>query len=388
MIDAFGNVITITASVNVDVVGVSADSQTSAIDPQDQQAALEALSQIQPVTSIISMAPAPGTTIRQESNEIFSGSNYTEVLRFVTGNSTIQWPPTDSVHWIVSGVEEEAVVETGDTQQSYQGFHNIANAYAYTEAALLDPSYSADPTTSVLYGDGYYGVGGYSYTNLPEQPVWNVYWDTMIGLYSNIQTTLYPFLASYQDPAAQYPATQAPALEPEPLILTSTVNGVGIINRCYPSDYLGASGAPPLALNTPFWSSAERNSGVDYLELDLGTVQVVNFIYFEATSKPYLIDVAYDILDMAPQRTFIPVTYVPDIATPSILSLSYSAVSSNAWTPISIYVSNSLGLPIYTRFIRIGFTKNPGSSPFAVPLAAVTPYSIEVRNLRLGRSAN
>ncbi len=75
-------------------------------------------------------------------------------------------------------------------------------------------------------------------------------------------------------------------------------------------DYATLPGEPQQPTAPPFGASAARASGTEYLEIDLGTVQPVNFISFEATSKPYQIDAAYVLLDQAPQRSFTPVTLV------------------------------------------------------------------------------
>jgi hypothetical protein len=270
-------------------------------------------------------------------------------------------------------MENEAPAPVGNVSQNYQGFHNIRTAIAYTEAALTDPNYSVPMVGSI--------------------PIDILYWDTMIGLFSQNQTLLYPVLNNYQNVAAQYPAANAAAEQPEPLILTGSLNNIGVINENYPADYLSLPGVSQLSSQQPFWASAERTAGTDYLEIDLGSVQCVNYLYFEATSKPYTIDVAYDKWDEAPNRSFVPVTIVPSTVARSITNLDYSTAMTNPWSPVQIVFTNSLGLPVYTRFLRIGFTRNPGGSPFYTltqtpqgTSQTALPYSIEVRNLRVARS--
>jgi hypothetical protein len=205
----------------------------------------------------------------------------------------------------------------------------------------------------------------------------------MIGLYSVTQLALTPVLAQYQNPNARYDPVLAEAPSPDPLVITNTVNDINIINYEYPADYLSLPGVPQLPTSGAFWSSAERTVGTDYLEIDLGSVQAVNYLYFEATSKPYLLDVAYDTLDMAPQRNFVPVSWSPTL--PSVTSLAYTSAVTSPWTTVAMNVVNAMGQQIFTRFIRIGFTRNPGSTPYNPTSDQVIPYSVEVRNLRIGR---
>jgi hypothetical protein len=122
----------------------------------------------------------------------------------------------------------------------------------------------------------------------------------------------------------------------------------------------------------------ERLTGSDFLEIDLGTVQAVNFLSFEASQKPFDISVSYDLLDAAPVRRFIPVTLVNERKAPSVLSTSYEAKNINQWSLITQNISTSLNTMIYTRFIRFEFTRPEKGLPF--------PYSVEVRNLRIGRN--
>jgi hypothetical protein len=88
--------------------------------------------------------------------------------------------------------------------------------------------------------------------------------------------------------------------------------------------------------------------------------------------------VDYDLLDAAPDKRFIPVTIQSEVDAPSTLSLSYDAHNVNQWTLVTLNVGTSLGAMIYTRFLRFEFARKPGGLTF--------PYSIEVRNLRIGRN--
>lgn len=350
-------------------VGVSADGEEAAISPADWHYATIAINNIKPVTTIVTPGKAPGVTQRQIANNIFSGSSFTEVLRYVTGSTAVQWPPLDTTHWIESAKEHEAPVAQFGQQSKYSSFHNIANAVAYTESALEDPEYETSSWASVQFE----------------------YTDEHIGPYSIVQKALFPFLAPYTDPSYVFAAALSEANPPEPLTIQSVVNGndsaVGLIDGIYPTDYQSLPGVPKITTTNSFWSSTERPEGDDYLELDLGTVQTVNYISFEGSSKPYDIDVAYDLLDMAPKRRFQEVTFRNQTEAPSILNLGYNAANQNPWTSVTLNFTTSLGTPIFTRFIRLKFSRRlGGQTPFKNPDGTLIPYSIEVRNLRIGRN--
>lgn len=368
MVDVLGNTLTVNATVDVDIAGVSADSQTASLNPADEHAMQIGLDKVRPQTSFVTSISAQSTTERQPIQKVFAGSNYIEVLRYEIGNSSVAWP-SDDLHWIQSGVEQEAPRPVDDLQHHYQGFHNIVGVTAYTEQALDDPNYNLGTADLTLY------------------------WDTMIGRFNPAQVALYPFLAQFQDNSMRYVATDAPAPSPDPLIITTTVNGVGMINNIYPSDYMGLSGQLADA-STRFWSSAERTlssvqtTAIDYLEIDLGTTQAVNYIYFEATKKPYTIAVSYDRLDQAPSRDFQPVTLLLSDQVPSKTSLSYDATATNPWEIVEIHFTDMLEKMIYTRFIRLEFSHTPGNTPFAPGTGQFVPYSVEVRNLRVGRNVS
>jgi len=134
-----------------------------------------------------------------------------------------------------------------------------------------------------------------------------------------------------------------------------------------------------------FWGSTERTEGEDYLELDFGTVQAVNFVSFEATRKPYNIDLQYDILDQGDERQFVSVT--PSAMLPAHFTLGYSPSYTNPWTPIVINFTDSIGQMIFSRYLRLKFTRRDDSnSPFVGSNGSKRPYSVEVRNLRSGRA--
>jgi hypothetical protein len=349
--------------VEVGQVGVSADGETAIIPVEDWYYAQAAIDNIKPMTAIVTPGKAPGITKRQIPSASFADSEFIEVLRYVTGRRGLPWPPVDATHWIEPGIEHEGPVSLNAQQSHYVNFHNISTAVAYTEAALTDPDYA-----TVLW-----------------PTVQDNYKDEHIGIYSPAQRALFPFLATFNTTTEEFKAVDGPVDPPEPL--TTQAGAVPLVNGIYPVDYqtlTTISGAP--SETAPFWSSLERPEGEDFLEIDLGKVQGVNFIVFEATKKPHDILVSYDLLDGAPARRFVPVTYVNEREASSVLSLHYDATHENNWSLVSLNVENALGSMIFTRFIRIEFIRRPGV--FLEADGSFTPYSVEVRNLRIGRNVS
>lgn len=352
--------------ITIQTAGVG--TQGSVIAPADEHAMREAVNQIRPLTALITTQAGHSPVLQQPPNEIFTGSAQIEVLRYVTGRRPLVWPPLDATHWIESGVEHEAPRPLGQPPQHYQGFHDVTGIQAYNERALNDPLYEAG--------------------TLSMDP----YWDTQVGTFSQAQLTLSPGLNYFNSPQVQFDASHALAVHTETLII-STLQGQGIVNGVYPADYLSLPGVTqPLGLQKSFgagstiWASLERTEGADYLEIDLGHAQAVNFLYFEASHKPFLIDVAYDILDQSPARVFRPATIAPSSDGQSVTSLAYDPLQ--LWDTVSMYFLNLRGSMIYTRFIRIGFTRSPNGTVYQPVGQNVIPYSIEVRNLRVGRNVS
>jgi hypothetical protein len=333
--------------VAVDQVGVSADGEEAVIPTEDWYFAQDAINNIKPVTCILTPGKAPGLTKRQIPNASFADSEFIEVLRYVTGKRGLPWPPVSSTTWIEPGVENEAPVALNGQHANYVNFHNVASAVAYTEEGA---------------------------EHLEE--VEN-YKDEHIGIYSPAQQAQYPFLAKFQSPREEFKAIDAAVNPPE--LLTTKVGPEPLVNYIYPAVYQNLAqiqGAP--SETAPFWSSLERLEGSDYLEIDFGTVQAINFLSFEASQKPFKIAVSYDLLDAAPARRFIPVTLLNEREASSIQSTSYEAKNVNQWSLITMNVETSLSAMIYTRFIRLEFTRPAKGLSF--------PYSADIRNLRIGRN--
>ena len=364
--DVTDDPINVVGLIKVQQAGLSTAGQHTTIAPVDEQAMQTAVRQIQPLTALITTQPGQVSTVPQQVNSSFTASNLTTVVRYVTGRSPFNWPPADATHWIEPAVEHEAPHALGTDSHQYCGFHNITNIQSYTEEALADPSYG--PFEGLLHPG----------TNLNLN--FTRYWNSLIGHFSPNQLILTPGLHSYNSGVTQFLPIGCLAAQTEPLVI-SNVGSQGVINDVYPVDYFSLPGIPQPVGGT-LWASMERVDGIDYLEIDLGTVQPVNYLYFEATNKPYQIDISYDLLDQYPARAFYPVTF--PINGLSCTSLSYNPVQ--LWSACTNLFTNRLNRMVYTRFLRIGFTRTPTGTPYGPVGRAVIPYSIEVRNLRIGRN--
>lgn len=340
-----------TITISTQREGVDQSETIASISDRDKRYLHEALGKIKPVSSIVTYAKSKGIQKQQTFNSVFSEQSFIEVARFVTGSTSINWPQKDNTHWIESSIEHQAPKQKNFLQSHYQGFHNIVSIISYTEANI-----GSTPTRST---------------------------NDHIGDFSALQKILYSPLVTQNPSDFVYTTDQALADYAEPLIVENS-NNTPLINGIYPIDYSGLAGVPGIRYKyDQFWSSLERNSGEDYLEIDLGTVQPVNYIYFEATQKPYNIEVDYELLD-DPDGTKIwnPVSFSNDIS--STTSIGYDLIQ-NVWNTVELNIQTSNNQLIYTRYLRLRFIKrfDDGSIFTGTPNL---PFSIEIRNLRVARN--
>lgn len=361
---------------NVDYIGnveptastLSSQGLETQFAPQDVQAMLTAVDVIRPQTTFITANRGQSLYTTQRPSAVFADQNYTTVLRYVTGNINVVWPNVDGyTHWIQPGVEHEAPTLAGTYSSQYCNFHEPSSIIAYNDQALT--------------AENYYNASGSS-------PFWIPYYDTHIGQFNQAQQALFPFLARYLDSGYIFEPQYALAYNPNLAQITNVTNqGEALLDGAYPLGYLGLSGVSQTSYAPgPFWSSVESTSGTDYLEIDLGSPQAINFIYLEGTNKPFEITVDFDVMDQAPSRNFVPASI--SYTYPSVTALDYLPSQASVWTSVYLPVANPKGGMIYSRFIRIGFKRNASTPPFVLTYNTSIPYSIEVRNLRIGRLIN
>jgi hypothetical protein len=350
-----------TISVTTTRGGLDASEEVVEVGPREQYHLQQALDRIKAVTTIPTVAPAAGTRTAQPTNVSYSSSEFIEVVRFVTGNAAVTWPPVSGTSWVESLAEKEAPRAWGSGRHHYQGFHDVSAVKSYTDVALDDPDYES-------------GVIPLEHTS------------EHVGLFSPAQKVLYPPLQT-TDSDLRYTADRATADYPEqPLITGTDGSGLPLIMGIYPVSYARLPGVPQVRYrDEQFWASRERPEGSDYIEIDLGSVVAVNFLAFETLRKPLDIDIAYDFLDQTPRRKFLPVTPDTALAYPDHVGFAREA----GWTYLEFHFGDVTGAPIYTRYLRLGLSRRLDTNePFLYDVARgiQEPWSVEVRNLRVGRN--
>lgn len=353
---------------------IPVETVTGALDPNSEQSVISdaarhsmevAIDYLRPVAAFPSFNDARSLLHSQPWATTTASSAFTQVIRFVTGTTAVAWPAVDSTHWIVASEENEAPSLQTNIQQHYTGFHNIASVQSYSDTALLDPAYATDSRILTGYGSDHIG-------SFPE----------MLGVM--------PYFSQFTDPNLVFSAPRCLTDYPEPLTVSAqSADGTAYINNVYPADYASLQGVPALAYHDDhFWSSRERADGAEILEIDLGSPQAVNYLSLEVSRKPVTIAFEYDLLDQSPARKFVPVS--PIAGFPTNDNLFFDPAQRNPWEHLELYFNDGLDM-IFTRFIRLTFTRRNDSTTygrflFNTVTQVQTPWSIDVRHLRLGRN--
>lgn len=344
--------------------------ETANIESQKQHLLKTAIENIKPVNSIQTNKPSLSDSTIVNSKASASTSEFYGVTRFVTGNSDIPWPTSidsqdlyNSIYWIESGIEKESVRHQNDFQQHYQGFHIPAK---------ITPS-----TIS-------YGTFDRSFTDKFE----------IIKLANSYATSTATNGTGYP-----WKAELALIEHPESLAVTSKnpTTNTDFIQYIYPIEYKDLNNAPSQSYNpTRFWASEEATSGAEYLEIDLGSTKAVNFIVFEALKLPIDIKIEYDVSGIEDstgiQKSYQVVT--PDPLYPTNNSLNYDPSTINRWELLPYIFTDSNEDIIFTRFIKITFTRKNttafNGSRFLIDYAdgkeVSHPWPVIIKNLKIGRN--
>lgn len=367
--DMIGDV-SMNAIVTTEVQGFTNSNQATSIAVRDQRYLLTALDYTKPVTTIVTFGSESGSKVAQPWTGTPSvSSEYNEVVRYVTGRSDIRWPARTNKYWVEAGVERKALRAYDDLQYHYQGFHNVTRAQAYGEDALSDPKYATD---------------GWSEDLLK-------YRSEHVGNFTNLQRFLYGHLNAEFTGYSTFVASNGIALYSEPLATTSSNTSedgtpTQLVNGIYPAEYLKLPGVSPATDNgSRFWASKQRTEGSDYLEIDLGSVQAINYLTFEISNKPCDIEINYDALDSGNSRTFIPVVHDPNFNTST--TILYEPARQNPWRAVEFLFGNQQGGLVFSRYLRIKLTRRVGvGSPFLNENGTTAEHSLEIKNLRVGRN--
>lgn len=352
------------------VSGINPMDEETGIDPQLEHNLQTAIDRLRPVPTFPTFQTQRGMVTRVVWKNVLASSEYSEVIRYVTGTTDIDWPAPDSVNWIEPAIENESRRIQGDLQHHYHAFHSPADIKAYTNDALDDSGYEDD--ISVV----------------------DVFDSTHIGVYNPYQTKLWPSMATTTDPGEVHSAKKGLKDNPdgtEVLTQDDTTNSP-LIGGTVATSVIDRTGTFHISSKVTHWSSLERQPPTsDFLEIDFGSPRIVNHIHFQIRRKPIHFEIAYDLRDHHPSRNFIPVDQWDghDFAT----HVQYDPHLTE-WEPVDLFFRNGKQQNIVTRFIRIEFIRETPNSfddgqigLFTDPKTRKDPiaYSIDVRGLKIGR---
>lgn len=280
-------------------IGETDDSyaEIASIPSSDLYHLQQAVDRIRPMTSIVTIADSRGQRSSIQWASVHATSEYTEVLRFVTGNPSVFWPRPSGAHptfWIEAQVEKQAPRIANDLQHHYTGFHNIESASAGSEAWTVNGVLSANKA-----------------------------------------------LADYA----------------EPLLVTSSTelsNGASasFINGIYPTEYQNLQGAPRIAYDNEYWSSVERTEDEELI-INFPSVQAVNYLSFDIYKAPVEISIEYDVYD-EDTSLFIPVK--PIVPYNNIVTSSPPA-DGNPWLSVGLTFTNQKDNILFTKSLKVRFKR-------------------------------
>lgn len=276
--------------------GRESSDEVVSIPPKDQYTLQKAIDRIRSQITIPTLAEARGLRSRANWNDLASGSEYSEVVRYVTGSSNVRWPSVDSVHWIEAEKEKEAPRVNNDLQYHYTGFHSV-NAVESSSNFLT-------------------ATGGLR----PDQ-----------------------VLADYSEPLFITSATETTAEKP-----------VAFINGVYPSDYKDLPGAPSLRYAAEqYWSSLARPDD-EWLIIRFPFVRCVNYLSFDVQRNPVQIDVEYDLRDQGTEAVWVPVEPVEPYSNVMTPALDQMAAT---WASVGLTFTNLKGGVIWTRALKVKLSR-------------------------------
>lgn len=288
---------TITTQVYTIVGGEESIDETVNIPSRSKYHLQQAVDRTRPQTTIMTLAEGRGMRQRNNWTSVFATSEYTEVLRYVTGTSNIRWPQATSdnpTYWIESQVEKEAPQVRNNLQHHYTGFHNIGSIQSSSDFATPDAVLTADRAT-----------------------------------------------ADYAEPLMVTASTEL-----------RSGKAASFINGIYPTDYRDLPGSPAIRYTEEqYWSSAERE-GEEILTVNLAFVKAVNYICFDISKCPVRIDIEYDAYDNDDQL-WVPVT--PVIPYGNVIASTLN--EQNPWASVGLRFSNRKSEMVFTRSLKLRFIR-------------------------------
>jgi len=351
---------------------VNPTTETIHIPGIEQHAAVTAIDKVKPVGTYATFQIGQSPYEVKNVNDVYSHSQYTEVVKHVTGSSDIGWPETDSVNWIESGVEKTAPRVFNDLQHHYQNFTNPIQIFAYTDNALLETDYS-NSNYATIASKYISEHGGVISSDFQKMFGGNIFADKQTGnpgLYKYVKENAIPVFAN-------------------PPLVTSQADysGTAFINGIYPvsdkTDSVVNKIVGSKNLND-FWASKQRATGSEFLEIDLGAPKAINFITFETFKLPIDIEINYDDISNGQTRRFVEPIREEYFPWESSLHFN-SAERATPWQSLAYHFTDGYGEIPFTRFIRIQFTRRNDTN-FVTKSWTNKEWPILVKNLRIGRN--
>jgi hypothetical protein len=358
------NILPCSATVTSTSGAIPASEETAGLEPEVKHVLQSAVNQIKPVTSYPIVLDSASTWHHIQFDmgvkPIASSSEYSKVIRYVTGKNDVVWPsdPKNSLYWIVRDMEIEAPAGKSDFKETYQNFHQINTTSAY------------DKTNFLLSNQNY-----------------------NIGRFDPSFVSAFPFLKQYDsDTTTKFSPNFAVADHTKPRTATAYDAGSGtpLIDGIYPSIYFNLKNVLKKSTNDMFWASVPKINGeYDYLEIDFGSTRAVNFISFEILKTPIGVTIEYDDLDYPGSKNWQPVTPETIPGSDENYSFSsdftYSVGNQSPWDYATYSFRDANNNMIYTRYVRIKFSRKKASSLYIADFLK-KPWSICVKNLRIGRN--
>lgn len=141
---------------------------------------------LRPVGTVMTLKPKRASQITVTSGTAFASSENFSIIRWITGNPSVQWPPVDASqgnfiqgvatsNGVTANVENEATSFAFGTHVLPAIFHTLDSLSAYTDGALLDSQYNS----STFFTNRY-----------------NIYKSEHVGMFDKWVTMIFPFLQS------------------------------------------------------------------------------------------------------------------------------------------------------------------------------------------------
>lgn len=128
--------------------GQEAADNVASIPDRDKYHLQQALDRIRPQASIPTVGEARGIRSRNNWKTVVASSEYSEVIRYATGTSSVIWPDDA---WITAGAETVGPRAIDDLQYHYTGFHTISTVSAVSYEEGHEPADSAATYAEPLF---------------------------------------------------------------------------------------------------------------------------------------------------------------------------------------------------------------------------------------------